>query len=177
MKPPSIDDLKATNGDYQKTYHWVVRFTKVPNVIRTLISSEKFNARCTSVTLPKLTNSKIDVNVRGVQIRIPGISKYSDNITVKLLETTDAYVRRAIEAWREACWSYKTGKSKNYADIIGTMRIDMLEGDHSIVPTSSTYVNDVWMTDYTLPELGNGNEVWSPTLTLTYNYSNPVNSN
>lgn len=174
MKPPSIDDLKATNGDYQKVYNWAIRFTKVPNVIRTLVSSEKFNARCQSVTMPVISNSPIPVNVRGVEVRVPGISKYSQDITVKLLETTDSYVRRAIEAWREACWSYKTGKAKNYEDVIGTIRVDMLEGDHDIVSTASYYVHDVWMSKYDLPALDGSNDVWAPTLSLTYNYYVPV---
>lgn len=172
---PDIDRL-INVGDYQRAYNWSMRFSQVPNVLRTIVNSEEFNARCTSVTMPVLTNAPITVNNRGIKIKIPGISSYSENISLTMNETTDAYVRRVIEVWREACWSYKNGKTVNYSDIIGTIRFDLLEGDHDIVSTSSYYVYHAWMSNYTFPQLGSDNNIWAPTITLSYNYYTPSNS-
>lgn len=170
---PGIDDLIAV-GDYQRAYNWELRFTQIPNVLRGYVTSDQLNVRCTSLSTPKTTNKPITVDVRGVEIRIPGIQKYSESIKLNLNETTDAYTRKIIEIWREACWSYKNGKGTDYSDIVGVLRADLLKGDHERVSTASFYLYHVWMTDFAFPDLGSKNEVYSPTITLSYNYYAPT---
>lgn len=166
MARPTIDNLRGVS-DFATTYNWNLKFLKFPTEVASPPDAD-VNIRCTSTTLPVMTNSIVTVSVRGHKVHQPGIGEYAGTIQLSFVEGVDSKIDAWIRAWREACWRTKTGvavkkaQSEAVVDIVRLNRQDQEIWGYKLT--------GCFLQAYDQPQLGSESSAFLPTMTLQYDY-------
>lgn len=162
---PSIDNIRSL-GDFLSVYRWSIQFT-FPSIIST--ESDSLNFRCTSVDVPKMTNSPVAISIRGFVVKQPGNSGVQ-NITLHFDETVNIVVLDFIKQWRDAIYNMQTGASKLPKNKLqGIVRLSQLDNQDKTVWVYK--LQGVFLEDYDLGVLdGATSDIVKPSITLSYDY-------
>ena len=125
MPRPTIDQIRSI-GNVTQLFRWNLIFSAFPAAVAGAPRTEDLNLRCESTTLPKLSHTMTEVQIRGHKVHQPGKGEYSPNIALTFLETVDNKISTFLRAWREACWQVKTGVSQSKADVEAQILIQRL---------------------------------------------------
>lgn len=164
----TIDQLRSM-PDFAKTYKWDLQFLTLPVVgAFTFPISEALNLRCESSEIPKTTNQKIEVDIRGHKVRQPGIMDYPGTLTITFSETVDNTIHNFLKAWREVIWETRTGRSFPKAQATATLKLTRLDSQDNAVWDYTIY--SCFPEDYEIGQLDNASDIIRPSLTLSYDY-------
>lgn len=169
MSRPTIDQIRGV-GDFATLYQWNLHFLRSPGAIAGLITDQGalLNLRCESTTIPKATNTKMPIEIRGHRVHQPGTNEYEGAITLVFNETVDNMVSNVISGWREACAATGTGAHGSRADIEATIMIERLNRQDETIWTYTLY--GCFLESYEPGDLGFASEVMKPSITLNYDY-------
>jgi len=156
-------------GDLATVYQWGLEFTKAPN-IEGWPSSEQFNLRCVSTDVPKLTNTPIEITIRGHKTKQPGVPSYSGTITLTFIEAVDNVISEAIMNWREAIWATNTGVHGKLEDIHAEILLTRFDRQDN--PIWQFELKGCVLDDYDPigGQLADQGEILRPTMTIGYIY-------
>jgi hypothetical protein len=164
----TIDQLRSM-PDFAKTYKWDLQFLTLPVVGPFAFPiSEALNLRCESSEVPKTTNQKIEVDLRGHKVRQPGIMDYPGTLTLTFTETVDNTIHNFLKAWREIIWETRTGRSFPKAQSTATLKLTRLDNQDN--PVWDYVVYSCFPEDYEIGSLDNASDIIRPSLTLSYDY-------
>lgn len=157
---PSIAQIKAL-GDFATVFRWNISFIGASG-------GDAINLRCESIdSLPKITNQKIEANIRGHKFFQAGIGQYNNTIQLTCVETVNNYVHTFFKSLRDSSWAAKTGMSKGLAPF--ELKIQRL--DNADQPIWDYKLFGVFLEDYEAGTLdGSSSEFLKPTLTFSYDY-------
>ena len=131
--------------------------------------AEDINLRCESIEVPQSTNQKIEVQIRGHKIFVPGIQDYNNTMTLTFTETDDAFIRKLLKAWRELMWGSATGSSFNKSEVEATLQLTMLNNKDQ--PTFEYIIYGCFLEAADLGTLdSSGNDILRPSMTLSFDY-------
>jgi hypothetical protein len=152
--------------DIIKNSKWNARFSKMPAVSG--FTSTDVDLRAVTMDVPKASVGVIETTIRENTIRTPGRKTYSQTLTLTLLETVDAKTMEFIRQWRELCNEYNTNKIASRNSREATILLYLCDDTWS--DAWSWKIDRAWLSDYTLPQLGDGSspEAIKPSLTLAY---------
>lgn len=157
MSRISLGDIRGL-PDYAEAYRWKIQFLQLPTVgVAGFPLSQALDLRCETAGLPKLNNEKLTIENRGHQVRVPGRSIYSENITLNFQETTDGAIHKFLKGWRELIWSTRGGVSRKKEDVEAVLRMELLDKEDK--PYWQYIVYGLWLEDYTPPELTAANDI------------------
>jgi len=125
MPKPTLDQIRSV-GDFTSLFRWNLLFASFPAAVAAPPTLEDLNIRCESTELPRLTGQTVIQNLRGHQVRQPGIYNYSDTLTLTFVETVDNVVHNFLRDWREAVWATNTGVAQSKADVSAIILIQRL---------------------------------------------------
>jgi hypothetical protein len=108
MARPTIDQVRGI-GNVTQLFRWNLILAQFPAGLAAPPQSEQLNLRCESSTIPKMTGTDTEVNIRGHKVRQPGLYQYNGNIQLTFVETVDNTIHNFLKAWREICWQTRTG--------------------------------------------------------------------
>ena len=165
-----IDQLRGL-PDFAKTYKWDLQFLTLPVVgpLGFPVSND-MNLRCESSEIPKTTNQKIEVDIRGHKVRQAGINDYLGSLTLTFSETVDNTVHSFFKAWREIIWETRTGRSFPKAQYTATLKLQRLNNQDE--PIWDYIVYGCFPEDFEMGTLDNTSDIMRPALTLSYDYFN-----
>lgn len=166
MARPTIDNLRSVT-DFATTYNWNLSFTRFPTGVASP-PDQDVNIRCTSTTVPVMTNSIVTVNLRGHKVHQPGIGEYSGTIVLNFVEGIDSKIDTWIRAWREACWQTKTGVAKRKSETEAIITITRLNRQDQ--PIWNYKLTGCFLQAYEQPALGGDSSAFLPVMTLQYDY-------
>jgi hypothetical protein len=169
MARPQIEQIRGL-GDFASLFRWNLTFAQFPTGVTGLPSIDEVNLRCESTDIPKSTNQKFEVGIRGHKIRRNGIQEYSPTLTFTFVETVDNKIHNFIRNWREAIWATKTGvqsgPSSTLQAIILIQRLDNLDN-----PIWEYKLNGSWLEDYEFGQLdGQTSDAMKPQMIISYDY-------
>lgn len=168
MARPNIEQLRGL-GDFATLYNWNIFITKGPNAGVGDLTTMNTNLRCTSTTLPILSDKKITVAVRSHKVYQPGIHDYSNQITFTFVETVDSKVNRWLKQWREKCYRTKDGYHEKKADVEAELKIERL--DRQDKPIWQYRLIGCFLENYTQSDLqADASETFNPSMTISYDY-------
>ena len=166
---PTIDQIRSL-GDFASVFRWKVIFVSLPTVgVAALPLTDELDLRCETATIPKTTNASVEVNIRGMKVKQPGITSFDHMLTLTFVETVDNTISNFIKAWREAIYSTKEGQSANKENLEATITLLRLNSkDESIWQYT---LHGCYLEDFDLGTLdGASPEVIRPSLILSYDY-------
>lgn len=165
----SIDQLRSL-PDYAQVTKWNINFVTLPGVGALAFPvSDELNFRAESVTLPKATNQKFEVNTRGHKTWHPGIIDYGNSFDIVFTETVDNAIFNFVKAWRELIWSSRQGSSFSKAELEATILITML--DNADVERAKYTLFGCFLEDYDFGTLdGATSDAIKPTMTLSFDF-------
>lgn len=154
--------------DTIKNSKYTVNFSKMPAVSG--FSSNDVNLRTVTCDLPKKSVGIIEQTIRENTIRVPGKKSYSQTVALTLMETVDMKTIEFIRQWGELCNEYDTNKIASRTDREATIQLYLCDDQWNSVWNYK--LSNCWLSDYTLPQLGDGSspELIKPTLTICYTY-------
>lgn len=125
MSTFTIDQLRAV-PDVAKVTKWDLSFITLPAVgaLGFPLSSD-LNIRCESVELPKATNEKFEVMIRGHKTIHNGRLDYGNTLSLVFTETVDNKMLLFVQAWKELLWASRTGKAFAKKDLEATMLLTL----------------------------------------------------
>lgn len=169
MARPSIEQIRSV-ADFQANYRWNLTFATFPAAVDGAPSAQDLNLRCETSEIPKSTNQKIQVSIRGHKVNQPGIQEYQGTINFTFVETVDNKIKAFMKAWREACWATKTGVwAGTKAQLQATVLIEQLDNQDNAVWQYKLV--GCFLEDYDLGQLAaDGSDVQRPSMTLAYDY-------
>ena len=167
MSRPTLDQL-MNSGDYATTIHWSLSFSQLPAGLRGVIESDYINLRCESVDMPKASNSKIKITIRGHSVYQPGLTEPSGSISLTLYDTVDSKISEFIRLWREICYETGTGYQTKRSDASATVLLNRMDRQDHII--WSYELRGVFLEDYDPGGQlqGSSAEALKPTITLSY---------
>ncbi len=165
---PKVTDIIGL-GDFPTSYDWYLQFIQYPP-LSIIASTDDLNLRCLSSTVPKLSESApINIDIRGHEVRQPGIFDYNGSITLTFVETANRLITKMLAAWREACWQSITGMQGTKKDVVATVRLVPL--DRANKESWEYVMYNCWLQTYSSGgDLGNTSAIVQPTATLVYDY-------
>lgn len=166
---PTIENLRQV-GDYQSLFRWNLIFSAKPSGVPGLADTDALNFRCESTDLPKLSDSKMEINIRGHKVYQPGIHNYSGSITLNFAETVDSTIKKFIKAWRDAKWAVRTGQAAAPVSALkGVITLHQLNNQD--VAVWEYKLHGVMIEDYELGQLdGQSSDIQRPSMTVSYDY-------
>jgi hypothetical protein len=170
MARPTIEQVRGLS-DFQTLYRWNVTFASLPaKLVGSAPSIDDLNLRCETSEMPKMTNQAIPISVRGHKIKMPGISDYSQTITLTFVETVDAKIKSFLKAWREAIWASKTGVwAGTKAELQATILLEQLNNQDQAVWQFKLV--GCFLEDYDLGQLAaDQSDIQRPSMVLGYDY-------
>lgn len=172
MARPSIKDIKGI-GDFAPIFRWNVEFKQVPHGMTARTGYlNGINLRCESIdSPPKLTNQKIEVNVRGHKFFQPGAGQYNNQIQLTCVETVDNFIHTFLKEWRDLIWEVKTGvRAQVLADLMGQIVIERLDARDT--PIWQYTLHGVFLEDYEPGGSldGSSSEYLKPSMTFSYDW-------
>ena len=169
MSTIDIEALRAL-PDYAMATKWDVTFVTLPAVgAFGFPLSESLNLRCDSIELPKASNQKFEVMVRGHKTFHSGILDYGNTMTLTFNETVDSAIMTFCKAWRELTHASRTGKSFKKADIEATLLIVLYDNEGKARAKYTIY-GAFWESDDFGTLDGTSSEGMKPSLTLSFDY-------
>jgi hypothetical protein len=176
MARPNIEEVRSL-GDFSTVYNWNVYL--MPSV-GSLVSPRSvgegttnwFNMRCISASLPTLSDAKVQVGIRGHKVFQPGVHTYSSNITFTVVEAVDTKIMRFLADWRELCWKTRLGSQATKAQSSITIEIDRLNRQDQTIWSYSMF--GCFLENYTLPEMAAEGMAFTPTLNIAYDYYSDI---
>lgn len=169
MAKPTIDQVRSV-GDFTALYRWNLIFAKFPAAVANPPDTNDLNLRCESSELPRLTGQTIIQNIRGHQVKQPGIYNYGDSITLTFIETVDNLIHNYLKSWREACYQTKTGISQDKANVEAIIQLQRLNNQD--VPIYEYKLIGSFLQDFDFGGTldGTTSDSLKPQLILTYDY-------
>ena len=169
MSNISIDELRA-QPDYAQLTKWDITFVTLPAVgAFGFPVSDALNMRCESVELPKATNQKFEVMIRGHKTMHSGILDYGNTMTLTFVETVDNTIFNFVKAWRELCWSSRQGQAFPQSDLEATILLTLLDNQDKPRAKYTVYGCFYESDDFGTLD-GSSSDAIRPTLTLSYDY-------
>lgn len=164
----NIDELRSMQ-DFAKTYKWDLQFLTLPVVGPFAFpTSQALNLRCESSEIPKTTNQKIEVDLRGHKVRTAGINDYVGTLTLTFTETVDNTIHNFFKAWRELVWETRTGRSFQKSQYTATLKLTRLNNQDQ--PIWDYVLYSCFPEDFDYGSLDNASEIMRPALILSYDY-------
>lgn len=165
----SIDQLRAL-PDYAQVTRWDINFVTLPAVgALGFPLADSLNFRCSSVEIPKTTNQKFPVSVRGHKTFHSGIQDYGNTMTLTFNETVDNTLFNFVKAWRELIWSSRQGQSFSKADIEATLLITLLDNQDNVRSKYTVYGCFLEADDFGTLD-SETSDIIRPSLTLSYDF-------
>ena len=165
-------DIEALRSlpDYAQVTKWDIKPITLPVVggLGAFVGDD-LNLRCDSVELPKASNQKFEVMVRGHKTLHSGIVDYGNTLTLTFNETVDSKIMTFIKAWRELCWSSRNGKSFPKKDIEAIFQF-VLNDNQGNPRARYTVYGCFWEGDDFGTLDGSTSDAIKPSLTLSYDY-------
>lgn len=96
-------DLLRASQDSARGYKWDVYFTGAGPENSNILS-----LRCTTATMPQITNTPIEVLIRGFQINEEGAPDYNE-LTFQVIENVSFDVLQGLWNWQLKAWNPRTG--------------------------------------------------------------------
>lgn len=101
---PSTNNLRKL-GNFSQMFRWGIKVTQWPNKMSQWAnSSQDFNIRALSASVPEKTGSSTEVQIRGNKVRQPGIAEYTSPWSCTLMETNDTFVQKMLHDWHNLYW-------------------------------------------------------------------------
>lgn len=166
MARPTIENLRAVS-DFATTYNWNLKFIQFPKAVDNPADAD-VNIRCTSTTIPVMTNTVVTVSVRGHKVHQPGIGDYAGTIQLSFVEGVDSMIDAWIRSWREACWQTKFGVAQTKMDTEAIVQIERLDRQDTAIWAYKLI--GCFLQAYDQPQLGSESSAFLPTITLQYDY-------
>lgn len=169
MAKISIDQLRSL-PDYAQVTKWDITFITLPAVGPLgLLVGEALNLRCESVEIPKHTNQKFEVMIRGHKTLQPGLIDYGNSMTLTFTETVDNVLLKLVKGWRELIWSSRQGRTFPKKDLEGTLLITMLDNQDNIRAKYTVYGCFLESDDFGTLD-GSTSDAIKPSITLSFDY-------
>jgi len=180
-KRPTMERIRANIGDAMVSNLWTVEFDQVPAVLQANfgVFMSEINLRAISAEIPKRTGNSLEITIRGHKVKQPGDYDYSGQITLTLVESDDqGPVHDFIRAWREYIIGTNTGYQYKKKDIEGIVRLTRLNRQNSADSSWGTdwLLKGVFLEDYELGELTETGDIVQPSITLSYDYFEEVDT-
>jgi len=164
---PTIQDLQELNPI--RMNDWNIIFTKFPDGVDAgPLAPADFNLRARSTGLPETTISPMEVNIRGLRVRIPGDGTPNGEFNVTLVESVDQKVIDFLRNWRVAAFNPETGERKAPKELRGEMLITLLAPD--LKPIRRFRLFSVWPSNVTLGELQGDPDAGPMEVTITFSF-------
>lgn len=169
---PTIEEIRNVSN-YTDVYRWNLIFASFP-VIGTLgnilpwPSSNDLNIRCESTTMPKVTNEKILVNIKGQKVYQSGQATYSSTLQLNFVDTVDVKIQNFFNTWTQVVWQTRTGISQPKLRQEATIILHQLNSLD--IPIYQFTLYGCFMTDFDNGSMSSASEVRKPTATLSYDY-------
>jgi len=169
MTRPSINQLRGV-GDFAQMIRWNLSFPTLPSGVSVGSPAAELNLRCESADVPKMTNQKIETNIRGHKVFDAGISNYTNTITLTFVETVDNMIHEFIRSWRELLWETNTGVTVPKTSYQAVCMLTRLNNQDN--PTWYYEMIGCFPEDYEAGGTLDGvtSDFIKPTLTLSYDY-------
>lgn len=165
----SIDQLRAL-PDFAQVTKWDITFVTLPAVgALGFPISDALNIRCESVEIPKATNQKFEVQIRGHKTMHSGILDYGNTMTLTFAETVDNTIFNFVKAWRELCWSSRQGQSFPKSDLEATILLTLRDNQDQPRAKYTIYGAFYESDDFGTLD-GVTSDAMKPTLTLSYDF-------
>lgn len=165
----NIEELRAQR-DYAQVTKWSLDFVTLPAVgAFGFPASEALNLRCESIELPKASNQKFEVMIRGQKTLHSGIMDYGNTVTMTFVETVDNTVFNLVKAWRELCWSSRQGQAFPKRDLEATILLTLLDNQDNARAKYTMYGCFYESDDFGTLD-GSTSDAMRPSLTLSYDY-------
>lgn len=169
MAKMSIDQLRALPDAAQVT-KWEITFLTLPAVgALGLLAADALNLRCESVEIPKASNQKFEIQIRGHKTLQPGILDYGNSLTLTFVETVDNTILKLVKGWRELMWSSRQGRSFPKKDLEATLLISLLDNQDQLRAKYTVYGCFYESDDFGTMD-GSTSDAVKPSLTLSFDY-------
>lgn len=163
-----ITELRGV-GDFATLFRWNLVFISFPAVgAAGFPIADDLNIRCESATLPKMSNEKIEINIRNQKIFQHGKGTYTNTFDLTFVETVDNKIHNFFRAWRELTHGTRTGASVPKADLEALIQIQRLDNAQDAVWQYT--MHGCFIEDYDMGSLSTDSDVIRPTLTLSYDF-------
>jgi hypothetical protein len=155
-------------GDFQQTFRFRLTFLTSPTGVA--VDVEGMDARCETAELPKTTNEKIEIALKGLKMFQHGRADYGNSITMTFIETVDSSIKRMLAEWRKAQFDIKTGAmAAPSANLKCDVGITLLNNQNQDVYTFKLI--GCLLEDYDLGQMeGATADVQRPSMTLGFDY-------
>jgi hypothetical protein len=169
MSTFTIDQLRAL-PDFAQVTKWNVTFVTLPAVgAFGFPVSDELNIRCESIEIPKATNQKFEVQIRGQKTMHSGIMDYGNTMVLTFAETVDNTIGNFVKAWRELCWSSRQGQAFPKSDLEATILLTLLDNQDQPRFNYTIYGAFYESDDFGTLD-GATSDAMKPTLTLSYDF-------
>jgi len=99
--PISIEEVRSL-GDILTLNKWDLAFLNFPKAVSANLSSDDLNLRCYTASVPKRTNQKQEITIRGHKVLQPGDDDFGNQVTLVFFEDDAVKIRKFDELWAEA---------------------------------------------------------------------------
>lgn len=169
MAKISIDQLRAL-PDYAQVTKWDMQFITLPAVgPLALVIGDALNLRCESIEIPKHSNQKFEVSIRGHKTFSPGLIDYGNSMNITFTETVDNMLLKLVKGWRELIWSSRQGRSFPKKDLEATLLITLLDNQDNIRAKYTVYGCFLESDDFGQLD-GSTSDAIKPSITLSFDY-------
>ena len=169
---PGIDNIRGF-GEIQRSYNWGISFTGTAPIWGKAagISANKQLYKCTSVQLPSIATTMLDINIRGVRMKQPATVNYSGDMIVTFVENEAAEVRQMLAVWANAQWDCATQTKSsgpahnNGGGLAVTLMLYHLSADGQTA-TAKYRLDRCFLKDYSIPKLSSDSANMEITATI-----------
>ena len=164
-------DITEVRGldDFAPIYRWNLVFIAFPVAgIAAQPLSDDLNLRCESTTLPKMSNEKIEINVRNHKVFQHGKGTYTNSFDLTMLETVNNTISAFLSGWQELHHQVRTGTSVPKKDLEALIQIQRLNNSDEAIWQYT--MHGCFLEDYDLGSLGVDSDIMRPTMTLNYDF-------
>ena len=131
---PSVNQVRKL-GNFTQMFRWGIKVTQWPaKMSQWANSSQDFNIRALSASVPEKTGSSAEIQIRGSKVRQAGLAEYTSPWSCTLMETNDTFVQQMLHDWHNLYWdtnrTVSTGNSSGLtefkADLEGIIELYQL---------------------------------------------------
>jgi len=163
-----ITELRGV-GDYATLYRWNLIFVSFPAVgAAGFPLTDDLNIRCETAVIPKMSNEKIEVNVRQHKTFQHGKGLYTNSFDLTFTETVDNKIHNFLKAWRELHHGTRTGVSVPKSDLEALIQLQRLDNEDN--PVWFYTLHGCFLEDYDLGSLTTDSDIMRPSITLSYDF-------
>lgn len=156
-------------GDFAPMFRWNLIFISFPAIgAAGFPLSNDLNIRCESATIPKMSNEKIEVNIRQHKVFQNGKGTYTNSFDLTFVETTNNVIHNFLKVWRELHHGTRSGTSVPKADLEALIQIQRLNNEDK--PVWFYTMHGCLLEDYDLGNVGTDSDVMRPSATLSYDF-------